>query len=978
MPGIELGSAHIPIRADLDGLKKDLDSAHRLVGEKLSGVASAVAEIGKTVALAGAALGAGIAAVGVTSLKASSDASESLSKVGVVFGENAEQIEAWAATAAQSIGQSRSEALSAAGTLGNLFVSMGLGSKDAAGLSTEMVELASDLGSFNNIASSDALEKLRAGLVGEAEPLRALGVNMNAAMVEAKGLELGLADASGEMTEAAKVQARYAIIMEQTKTAQGDFSRTSTGMANAMKIIQASVGDLQVEIGDQLLPAIAPLISAFAQRMPDAITAVMDVVRPLIGELTGLATTAQNIAGEHGLGMIDAALIAIELKIGEAFGPDTQAAFHGVQEAVRNAAAFFENDLLPALNGVADFIGSNLTPILVGVGTVAAIAFGAWAVAAAAAAAATIVALAPVLIPIAAVGLAAAALAHIWTSNWGGIQDKTQAVVAFISSLPATIGGFFDRLGTAIHDKAIAIGVAAAGIGTAIVNGITNALNGAWQGLVNRLTGLVDLLPAAVRTLLGISSPSKVFAEIGQHIVDGLAEGLEAAPEAFGPIERALQAFRDREEDENRRHARKMEDLEANLGRAKGKEREAALRAIEEEEETHRQRVEDLQRDHSENMLRAERELGRERATIRRKAIEDLRSELVSLEGDLAKQADAIDREIESVRTRTAGSIAGLGSRRDESRELRARRDVEDEKADERERGFREARSAAELQYRWERDKEKAQLKHAEDLAEEDARFQKELALATARGELEAEGARIREDHRIRREALDTQKTEDIQAADAAWEAAKKEAARRRELEAEERTFRKEQEQLRRQFEDALADEALEKERTRLLGERDTRIRALETERDDLRQSYRDKVEQLKTEFLDKVGPLTEDEMGSIISFLDTITEKAKDAAAAITGVASVGGGDATVTDDIAAAIATAGGDSPSAPQTAAALLNALTATTGIGPGGQVGTGIVGAQSVTIELDGIAVGKAVVPYVEPELTRFGGSRIHGV
>lgn len=285
MPGVELGSAFVPIRADLDPLKKDLNSAHDSIAGKLGGAMKAAAG---AMALGGIAAGGALVAIGASATQAASDVNESLSKVGVVFGDNAKDIEAWAATAATSMGQSRGEALAAAGTLGNLFVAMGVGSKDAAGLSTEMIELAGDLGSFNNIASSDALEKLRAGLIGEAEPLRALGVNMNAAMVEAKGMELGLADANGELSEAAKVQARYAIIMEQTKTAQGDFARTSDGMANATKIIKASMADLQVQIGDQLLPIIAPLIASFAKWLPTAIAAAQPIlveVGRVFGEL---------------------------------------------------------------------------------------------------------------------------------------------------------------------------------------------------------------------------------------------------------------------------------------------------------------------------------------------------------------------------------------------------------------------------------------------------------------------------------------------------------------------------------------------------------------------------------------------------------------------------------------------------------------------------------------------------------------------
>ena len=103
----------------------------------------------------------------------------------------------------------------------------------------------------------DALEKLRSGLVGEAEPLRVLGVNINEATTKAKAFELGLVGANGVVSEAAKVQARYALILEQTVTAQGDFARTADGVANTQRTLTAEWENAQVVIGQALprLPA---------------------------------------------------------------------------------------------------------------------------------------------------------------------------------------------------------------------------------------------------------------------------------------------------------------------------------------------------------------------------------------------------------------------------------------------------------------------------------------------------------------------------------------------------------------------------------------------------------------------------------------------------------------------------------------------------------------------------------------------------
>lgn len=244
----------IKITAD-DQTQRGVRSAKREVGtldSAIQGLKPSWLAVGAAAAAGSAALIAGArAAIG-----AASDLAENQSRVNVVFGQSAGVINEWAGTAVTAMGLARQEALGAAGEFGNLFTSMGLGQGEAAGLSTNVVQLGADFASFNNLAggTNEALTKLRAGLVGEAEPLRSLGININAAAVEAKALELGLAATKAEITDAAKVQARYALIVEQSGNAQGDFARTSDGLANQQRILDANMKQLSATIGTFLIP----------------------------------------------------------------------------------------------------------------------------------------------------------------------------------------------------------------------------------------------------------------------------------------------------------------------------------------------------------------------------------------------------------------------------------------------------------------------------------------------------------------------------------------------------------------------------------------------------------------------------------------------------------------------------------------------------------------------------------------------------
>jgi hypothetical protein len=129
-------------------------------------------------------------------------------------------------------------------------------------MSNVMVQLASDMGSFNNEDPTDMLLRLRSGLAGEAEPLRKFGVLLSAAAVQEEAVRIGLVGVGGALDEAQKVQARYSLILGQTTVQQGDFERTSEGLANATKALTAKFEELQAKLGVIVLPLIEDLVAA--------------------------------------------------------------------------------------------------------------------------------------------------------------------------------------------------------------------------------------------------------------------------------------------------------------------------------------------------------------------------------------------------------------------------------------------------------------------------------------------------------------------------------------------------------------------------------------------------------------------------------------------------------------------------------------------------------------------------------------------
>jgi len=273
------------------GLGDDIASVQALdaglgdVTEEIDEASSASDRLGTALKGALAVVGAREIIRGLKAIvDAASDLEESSSKAGVVFADSFGQVAEFAAEAAVNVGLSEQAAFEATATFGNLFTAQGLAAEAAADMSTSVVSLSADLASFNNLEVDETLDKIRSGLVGEIEPLRQLGVSFNAAQVEAKALELGLASANGEIDDGAKIQARYSLILEQTSAAQGDFARTSDGLANQQRILSAELGNAAAQLGQILLPAALDLVEIFRQDMLPSVIELGEAGLPLLVE----------------------------------------------------------------------------------------------------------------------------------------------------------------------------------------------------------------------------------------------------------------------------------------------------------------------------------------------------------------------------------------------------------------------------------------------------------------------------------------------------------------------------------------------------------------------------------------------------------------------------------------------------------------------------------------------------------------------
>lgn len=108
-----------------------------------------------------------------------------------------------------------------------------------------------------------------------------------------------------------------------------------------------------------------------------------------------------------------------------------------------------------------------------------------------------------------------------------GIISAASALVGFAKRIPNAIKSGLGSLASAGRD---------------LISGLWNGIKSKFDSVISRVKALASQLPKAVKKVLGISSPSKVFMELGKWIPEGLALGIE---KNMGVVEDASDAMAD-------------------------------------------------------------------------------------------------------------------------------------------------------------------------------------------------------------------------------------------------------------------------------------------------------------------------------------------------------------------------------------------------------------------------------------------------
>jgi hypothetical protein len=491
-----------------------------------------IAKVGGLAIAGGLAVGAaGLAALTGKMLKAGAELEQQLGGAEAVFGKYADGIKEAAQDAYFKAGLSQAEFLQGANKMGSLFQGAGFSVEKSMDMSSSAMQRASDIASIMGIDTTAALEAVTGMAKGNFTMMDNLGVAMNDTSLNAYALEKGIGKTTAQMSIQEKVGLANQLFLEKTAKYAGNYAKenkTLAGSINSTKkafdnllagqgdmggFIELLINTIEIAIPEitKILPRIvdgigkvlSALVPALAKALPTLIPALIGAVTALInGLITALPT------------VIKVLLTALPMLI-DAFIQLFMAIIKALPQIIAIIAQAMPTIITALVNGLT--APEALTAIILGAVELLL----------------AIIKAIPIILPalIGAVPIIVKNIIKTLTSTEfiramtnAGVQLVQASIKGMVSMIGAVVGASWNIL------KAIKETLGWENmkrIGTDVVKGLWQGIEDMGGWLKDKIIGFVkDKIPGPVREALGINSPSKVFAEIGRNIDQGLAQGV--------------------------------------------------------------------------------------------------------------------------------------------------------------------------------------------------------------------------------------------------------------------------------------------------------------------------------------------------------------------------------------------------------------------------------------------------------------------
>ena len=353
-----LASLIVRIGADVTGVTAGLNTLDRRVRKtkkQFSTVTDSTLRWQSALGVLAGAAGMGIALKKTFELGAGIE--ETASKARTVLGPALKDAQQFLDDFANTAGLTNTQGLELVATTAAIAQGMGFGQKASAEFSKDVVTLAGDLTSFNDVPIEETSRAIQSALTGERESLKRLGIVILETDVQKRALTMTSKKTAGALTQQEKATATLALITERAGVAVGDLARTMDSPANRARKITAEFLDLRDSIATGLLPALTVVLDEL-----DGATGGFDSLGDAItGNSAKIAAWARFVvASFKTVAKAIAAPIRIAFNLGEVLGKVLTASvqamrgnFKGARETLGSMIGDF-GDMRDSVSDVID------------------------------------------------------------------------------------------------------------------------------------------------------------------------------------------------------------------------------------------------------------------------------------------------------------------------------------------------------------------------------------------------------------------------------------------------------------------------------------------------------------------------------------------------------------------------------------------------------------------------------------------------
>ena len=546
----EIATAYVQIEPTFNGVKSKIESEMGGAGESggqsfgsgfakvLGGAGGAVATAGKVMAGAVVAGGTALAGLGASFVSASGDIAsygDNIDKMSQKMGLTAEAYQEWDAvmqhsgTSMETMKSSMKTLANAAESGNKAFEQIGLTQEEIANMSQQDLFEATIAG-LQNVEDTTQRTYLAGQLLGRGAT--ELGALLNTSAEDTQAMRDRVRELGGVMSEdAVKAAAAYQDQLQDMQTAFSGLSRNlmsqflpdmTTIMGGLTEIFS---GNSDKGIG-MITEGINGIMSGLTQALPQLMQVAASIVEALgqaiLANAPALFQTGMELVMDIGSFLLEnapllletAAQLMMQLALGLA---------ESIPELIPTITQVVLDICLYLIDNI-DLLVDAAMQLMIGlaVGLVNAI---------------------PVLIekvPIILSKLLQAFLTNIPKLIEAGkqiIEIIKTAIDQYLPGLLAKGSELMIKLKNKLTEKVKEF----INIGKDIIEGIKKGINDAWDALTDWFSDKISSLVGGVKDLLGIESPSKVFAnEVGKMIPLGIAEGIN---EEMGVVDDTVKAM---------------------------------------------------------------------------------------------------------------------------------------------------------------------------------------------------------------------------------------------------------------------------------------------------------------------------------------------------------------------------------------------------------------------------------------------------